>query len=122
LVYYSSTTLNAGLNYTGQTIKNIAVPGGASAGRFVWVTSFDLTAAGSAAIPLARINNVAFSATGFNASAAGTFRSAVLMLGGRAAAQFWTGPVARVRVYSGLFSSAQADDEYLYQKARFMLP
>jgi len=118
LIQYAATSINVGLHYTGQTIKTLAAPGTA----FLWVTAFDLTLTGSAAIPIARVNNGAMGATGFNASAAGTFRSTALMLGGRAASTFWTGPWARTRVYSGVFTSAQADAEYTYQQARFGLP
>jgi hypothetical protein len=119
LVLYSSANLFAGLNFTGQTLRVLGIPVGGKTG---WVVSFDLSQVGAAAFPLARVNNSAMGATGFNASTAGTFRSAALMCGGRAASTFWTGPWARTRVYTGTFTSAQADAEYAYQKALFGLP
>lgn len=118
-IWYSSTTLNTGVHYTSQTIKSLAVP---ASGKFLGLVSFDLSQAGAAAIPISRVNNAAMSATGFVGSTAGTFRSTQLMLGGRAASQFWLGPWARTRIYNGTFTSDQADAEYAYQKARFGLP
>ena len=119
LIFYGASNSSAGLHYTGQTIKTSSVPASTKLG---YVVSFDLAQAGASAFPLARLNNAALGATGFNASAIGTFRSAALMMGGRAASNFCVGPVARVRVYNGIFTSAQADAEYAYQKARFGLP
>lgn len=118
-IWYSSANLFTGVHYTSQTIKAIGIP---ASGKFLGLASFDLSQAGAAAIPLSRVNNAAMGATGFNASTAGTFRSTQLMLGGRAASTFWTGPWARTRVYAGTFTSDQADAEYAYQKARFGLP
>jgi hypothetical protein len=121
-VLYSSSNLNAGLHYTSQTVKVSTIPGGAHAGRFIWIVSFDLSQAGSAAIPLARVNNTAMGATGFNASTIGTFRSASLLLLGRAGSQRWTGPWALTRIYNGVFTSAEADALYTFLRARFAFP
>lgn len=116
---YSSANASAGLHFTGQTVKASVVPG---SGKLGYCVSFDLAQSGSAAVSPARLNNAALGATGFNASAIGTFRSTPLMLGGRAASTFWIGPWARARIYNGVFTSDQADAEYAFQKARFGLP
>lgn len=119
--YINGSFWRAAYNFTNVTDKTLASPGGATAGRIVLVYSFDTAGVGLAAIPLARGNNTNF-ANGGALSTAGTFRSCALMIGGRAASQFFVGPWARTRIYTGTFTSAQADAEYTYQKARFGLP